>query len=103
MAFNLKNSNRREKTKEGKVIMEKLKKFIVNLKVAGKLKAYRVTVLTMTVFLVAVALISTLVIRSNVKNITAVWAPAIGYIQQLETLTNQMPLSWLPVRRSLRA
>ena len=46
----------KEKTKEGKVIMEKLKKFIVNLKVAGKLKAYRVTVLTMTVFLVAVAL-----------------------------------------------
>ena len=57
--------------------MEKLKKFIVNLKVAGKLKAYRVTVLTMTVFLVAVALISTLVIRSNVKRITAVWSPAI--------------------------
>ena len=69
--------------------MEKLKKFIVNLKVAGKLKAYRVTVLTMTVFLVAVALISTLVIRSNVKNITAVWSPAIGYIQQLETLTTE--------------
>ena len=35
--------------------MEKLKKFIVNLKVAGKLKAYRLTVLTMTVLLVAVA------------------------------------------------
>lgn len=69
--------------------MEKLKKFIVNSKVAGKLKAYRVTVLTMTVFLVAVALISTLVIRSNVKNITAVWSPAIGYIQQLETLTTE--------------
>ena len=45
--------------------MEKLKKFIVNLKVAGKLKAYRVTVLTMTVFLVAVALISTLVVPGN--------------------------------------
>ncbi len=69
--------------------MEKLKKFIVNSKVAGKLEAYRVTVLTMTVFLVAVALISTLVIRSNVKNITAVWSPAIGYIQQLETLTTE--------------
>lgn len=69
--------------------MEKLKKFIVNSKVAGKLKAYRVTVLTMTVFLVAVALISTLVIRSNVKRITAVWSPAIGYIQQLETLTTE--------------
>lgn len=69
--------------------MEKLKKFIFNLKVAGKLKAYRVTVLTMTVFLVAVALISTLVIRSNVKRITAVWTPAIGYIQELETLTTE--------------
>ena len=101
MAFNLKTQIE-GKTKEGKVIMEKLKKFIVNLRVAGKLKVYRVTVLTMTVFLVAVALISTLVIRSNVKNITAVWSPAIGYIQQLETLTelssistlsNQMPLS----------
>lgn len=73
MAFNLKTQIE-GKTKEGKVIMEKLKKFIVNLRVAGKLKVYRVTVLTMTVFLVAVALISTLVIRSNVKNITAVWA-----------------------------
>ena len=31
--------------------MEKLKKFIVNLKVAGKLKAYRVMVLTMTCLL----------------------------------------------------
>lgn len=69
--------------------MEKLKKFIVNSKVAGKLKAYRVTVLTMTVFLVMVALISTMVIRSNVKKITAVWSPAIGYTQQLETLTTE--------------
>ena len=69
--------------------MEKLKKFIVNLKVAGKLKAYRLTVLTMTVLLVAVALISTLVIRSNIRSITKVWSPAIGYIQELETLTTE--------------
>ena len=89
MAFNLKTQIERKKTKEGKVIMEKLRKFIVNLKVAGKLKAYRVTVLAMTVFLVAVALISTLVIRSNVKKITAVWSPAIGYIQEMETLTTE--------------
>ena len=26
-------------------------------------------------------------IRSNVREITAVWSPAIGYIQELETLT----------------
>ena len=48
--------------------MEKLKKRIANLKVAGKLKLYRITVLVMTLFLMLVALISTLVIRSNMKN-----------------------------------
>ena len=46
--------------------MEKIKKRIANLKVAGKLKVYRMTVLVMTLFLVLVALISTLVIRSNI-------------------------------------
>ena len=47
--------------------MEKIKRRIANLKVAGKLKVYRVTVLVMTFFLVLVALISTLVIRSNIE------------------------------------
>ena len=37
--------------------MEKIKKRIANLKVAGKLKLYRMTVLVMTLFLVLVALI----------------------------------------------
>ena len=46
--------------------MEKIKKRIANLKVAGKLKLYRMTVLVMTLFLVLVALISTVVIRSNI-------------------------------------
>ena len=52
--------------------MEKIKKRIANLKVAGKLKVYRMTVLVMTLFLVLVALISTLVIRSNIEKITKV-------------------------------
>ena len=55
--------------------MEKIKKRIANLKVAGKLKVYRMTVLVMTLFLVLVALISTLVIRSNIEKITEVWSP----------------------------
>ena len=42
--------------------MEKIKKRIANLKVAGKLKVYRMTVLVMTLFLVLVALISTLAV-----------------------------------------
>ena len=50
--------------------MEKIKKRIANLKVAGKLKVYQMTVLVMTLFLVLVALISTLVIRSNIEKIT---------------------------------
>ena len=67
--------------------MEKIKKRIVNLKVAGKLKVYRMTVLVMTLFLVLVALTSTLVIRSNIKKITEVWSPALEYLQDLETMT----------------
>lgn len=52
--------------------MAKIKRWIVNLKVAGKLKAYRLMVLVMTVFLVLVTLISTMVIRSNIREITEV-------------------------------
>ena len=79
--------NKCEFTKEGKTIMEKIKKRIANLKVAGKLKVYRMTVLVMTFFLVLVALISTLVIRSNIEKITEVWSPSLEYLQDLETMT----------------
>ena len=67
--------------------MEKIKKRIANLKVAGKLKVYRMTVLVMTLFLVLVALISTVVIRSNIEKITEVWSPSLEYLQDLETMT----------------
>ena len=67
--------------------MEKIKKRIANLKVAGKLKVYQMTVLVMTLFLVLVALISTLVIRSNIEKITEVWSPALEDLQELETMT----------------
>ena len=69
--------------------MEKLKKRISNLKVAGKLKLYRITVLVMTLFLMLVALTSTLVIRSNIEKITEVWSPSLEYLQDLETMTAQ--------------
>jgi len=48
--------------------MAKLKKWIGNLKVAEKLKVYRMAVLVMTAFFVLVALVSTLVIRSNIRH-----------------------------------
>lgn len=67
--------------------MEKIKKRIANLKIAGKLKVYRMTVLVMTLFLVLVALISTLVIRLNIEKITEVWSPSLEYLQDLETMT----------------
>ena len=69
--------------------MEKLKKRISNLKVAGKLKLDRITVLVMTLFLMLVALTSTLVIRSNIEKITEVWSPSLEYLQDLETMTAQ--------------
>ena len=67
--------------------MEKIKKRIANLKVEGKLKVYQMTVLVMTLFLVLVALISTLVIRLNIEKITEVWSPSLEYLQDLETMT----------------
>lgn len=65
----------------------KLKKWIGNLKVAEKLKVYRMAVLVMTAFFVLVALVSTLVIRSNIRHITEVWSPSLEYLQELETMT----------------
>ena len=65
--------------------MSKLKKWIGNLKVAAKLKVYRTSVLVMTAFFVLVALVSTLVIRSNIRHITEVWSPSLEYLQELET------------------
>ena len=79
--------NKCEFLKERKTTMEKIKKRIANLKVAGKLKVYRMTVLVMTLFLVLVALISTLMIRSNIEKITEVWSPSLEYLQDLETMT----------------
>ena len=67
--------------------MEKIKKRIANLKDEGKLKVYQMTVLVMTLFLVLVALISTVVIRSNIEKITKVWSPSLEYLQDLETMT----------------
>ena len=67
--------------------MEKIKKRIANLKVEGKLKVYQMTVLVMTLFLVLVALISTVVIRSNIEKITKVWSSSLEYLQDLETMT----------------
>ena len=67
--------------------MAKLKKWIGNLKVAEKLKGYRMAVLVMTAFFVLVALVSTLVIRSNIRHITEVWSPSLEYLQELETMT----------------
>lgn len=67
--------------------MEKLRNWIANLRVAAKLKVYRMAVLVMTAFFVMVALISTLVIRSNIHSITEVWSPSLEYLQELETMT----------------
>ena len=70
--------------------MEKIKKRIANLKVAGKLKVYRMTVLVMTLFLVLVALISTLVIRSNIEKVNS--NPRIPFVTQDSLFVNENPV-----------
>lgn len=68
--------------------MAKIKNWIRQLKVAAKMKAYQMIVLVMTAFLVLVALVATLVIRSNVRKITEVWSPALKYVQEIDTLSS---------------
>ncbi len=68
--------------------MAKIKNWIRQLKVAAKMKAYQMIVLVMTAFLVLVALVATLVIRSNVREITEVWSPALKYVQEIDTLSS---------------
>ena len=84
MEFSKKNHSKNERKGNH---MAKLKKWIGNLKVAEKLKVYRMAVLVMTAFFVLVALVSTLVIRSNIRHITEVWSPSLEYLQELETMT----------------
>ena len=67
--------------------MAKLRNWIGNLKVAAKLKVYRMAVLVMTAFFVLVALVSTVVIRSNIHSITEVWSPSLECLQELQTIT----------------
>ena len=67
--------------------MAKLRNWIGNLRVAAKLKVYRMAVLVMTAFFILVALVSTLVIRSTIHSITEVWSPSLECLQDLETLT----------------
>lgn len=67
--------------------MAKLRKWIGNLKVSAKLQVYRMAVLVMTAFLVLVALVSTLVIRSTIHSITEVWSPSLECLQELQTIT----------------
>ena len=67
--------------------MAKLRNWIGNLRVAAKLKVYRMAVLVMTAFFVLVALVSTLVIRSTIHSITEVWSPSLECLQELQTIT----------------
>ena len=90
--------------------MEKIKKRIANLKVAGKLKVYQMTVLVMTLFLVLVALISTCLLytscdkRWTTEALTNIVKNAIEYspdgsVIEIDSGENSM-YSWISVKDS---
>lgn len=93
--------------------MAKLRNWIGNLRVAAKLKVYRMAVLVMTAFFVLVALVSTLVIRSTIHSITEVWSPSLECLQELQTITAKYRIKqyqhlvetdtelWQPVKKKL--
>lgn len=65
---------------------------IKNLKVAGKLRIYRISMIVMIIIVGIVSVILSLVMYSNVKNITDVWSPSLAYVQELDTLVSDYRL-----------
>lgn len=69
-----------------------LEKRLKNLKVSEKLKAYRVSMIALVVFVGIMSIALGLVINSKVHEITDVWSPSMAYVQELDTLTSDYRL-----------
>lgn len=72
--------------------MEKIKNKVKNLKVAEKLKVYRICMITLITVMGIVPLALTVLINSKLNEITEVWSPSLNYIQQLDVLTSNYRL-----------
>lgn len=63
-----------------------------NLKISGKLRVYRMSVLAMIIGLGIVSIALGLLMNAKVREITNVWSPSLSYVQALNTLTSDYRL-----------
>lgn len=63
-----------------------------NLKISGKLRVYRMSVLAMIIGLGIVSIVLGLLMNAKVGEITNVWSPSLSYVQALNTLTSDYRL-----------
>ncbi len=69
-----------------------LEKKLKNLKVAGKLKVYRMCMITIIVCMGIISAVLSMLMNSKVKEITEVWSPSLSCVQALNTLTSEYRL-----------
>lgn len=63
-----------------------------NLKVSGKLKVYRLSMIAVIAVLGLVSIVLGLLMNSKLHEITDVWSPSLAYVQELNTLTSDYRL-----------
>lgn len=68
--------------------MMKLEQRMKNMKVKGKLDFYRTFAILAAVLIGIVAVGMSLLVNSNVKEITTGWSPSLSHVQKLDTLTS---------------
>ncbi len=63
-----------------------------NLKVAEKLKVYRISTIVLILGMGIVSAVLSFVMYLNIKNITEVWSPSLAYVQEWDTLASDYRL-----------
>ena len=68
------------------------KNWLKQLKIAVKMKTYRICIIILLLLMEIIACATILLINAKVKEITGIWSPSLSYIQEADTLTSDYRL-----------
>lgn len=68
------------------------KNWLKQLKIAVKMKIYRICIIILLLLMAIIACAAILLINTKVKEITSIWSPSLAYIQEADTLTSDYRL-----------
>ena len=68
------------------------KNWLKQLKIAVKMKIYRICIIILLLLMAIIACAAILLINTKVKEITGIWSPSLAYIQEADTLTSDYRL-----------